>query len=65
MLDFFVLAAQCAADMPPQLLANIVRVESAHNPYAIGVVGGRLQRQPRNQQEAVVTAQALHRAGWN
>lgn len=65
MLDFFVLAQQCAPYTAPQTMAAIVRTESSFNPYAIGVVGGRLQRQPRALDEAVATATALHQAGWN
>ena len=65
MLDFAVLVAQCAPAAAPHVLEGIVRVESSFNPYAIGVVDGRLARQPRNKAEAVATAQALHSAGWN
>jgi type IV secretion system protein VirB1 len=46
-------------------MAAIVNVESSYNPYAIGVVKGRLQRQPKNKQEAIVTAKALAASGWN
>ena len=38
-------------------------VESGFNPYAIGVVNGRLDRQPRNLPEAISTAMALRRQG--
>ncbi len=43
----------------------LITVESAFNPWAIGVVAGALQRQPRNRAEALSTAQALQRNGWN
>ncbi|HEY1394421.1 MAG TPA: lytic transglycosylase domain-containing protein, partial [Methylibium sp.] len=43
----------------------LVSVESAFNPWAIGVVGGVLVRQPRHQAEALATARALLAAGWN
>jgi len=43
----------------------VVRVESGFNPYAIGVVGGRLARQPTNKTEAVATAKALESMGYN
>lgn len=46
-------------------MAAIVRVESSGNPYAIGVVKGRLARQPRNKEEAIATARALEQGGWN
>jgi type IV secretion system protein VirB1 len=51
--------------VPREILAAVVRVESAYNPFAIGVVGNRLIRQPKNKEEAVATAQALERAGYN
>lgn len=50
MLDFMVLAQQCAPTVAPQTMAAVVQVESSFNPYAIGVVGGRLQRQPKSQE---------------
>lgn len=65
MLEFIALAQQCAPTVAPQTMAAIVNVESSYNPYAIGVVKGRLQRQPKNIQEAVATAKALAAAGWN
>lgn len=65
MLDFLVLAEQCAPNVAPQTMAAIVQVESTFNPYAIGVVGGVLQRQPTAKDEAVATAEALEANGWN
>lgn len=62
---FEALAQQCAPAVHPATMAAIVRVESTFNPFAIGVVGGRLQRQPKNAAEAVVTARALEAAGYN
>ncbi|WP_321943632.1 lytic transglycosylase domain-containing protein [Paraburkholderia tropica] len=62
---FVVLAQQCAPDVAPATMAAVVRVESDFNPYAIGVVHGRLQRQPASLAEAVATARALDAAGWN
>jgi type IV secretion system protein VirB1 len=64
-MDFAALAQQCAATVHPQTMAAVVRVESGFNPFAIGVVGGRLERQPVNQAEAVATAKALEAAGYN
>lgn len=46
-------------------MRRLVQVESSFNPYAIGVVGGRLQRQPRNEQEATATARWLEEKGFN
>lgn len=51
--------------VPREVMHHIVRVESSFNPYAIGVVGGRLARQPRNLPEAVATARMLERRGYN
>lgn len=64
-VDFAMLAQQCAPSVHPTTLQAIVKTESGFNPYAIGVVGGRLARQPRTQAEAVATARALEAAGWN
>ena len=38
--------------VPHEVMHHVVSVESSYNPYAIGVVGGRLVRQPRNLSEA-------------
>lgn len=65
MLDFLALALECAPTVAPQTMEAIVSVESTFNPYAIGVVGGRLARQPKNQEEAVATARQLASEGWN
>ncbi|WP_213762406.1 lytic transglycosylase domain-containing protein [Caballeronia sp. dw_19] len=62
-LDFIALAAQCAPQVSLVTLAAIVRTESGFNPYAIGVVHGRLVRQPASQAEAVATAHALAAGG--
>ncbi|MGP1530506.1 MAG: lytic transglycosylase domain-containing protein [Treponema sp.] len=51
--------------VPQNIMQHVVRVESSGNPYAIGVVGGRLQRQPRNLKEAVATAKMLEQKGYN
>jgi type IV secretion system protein VirB1 len=64
-LDLAVLANQCAPEVAPQVLERLMKVESSFNPYAIGVVGGRLARQPRHKEEAIATAQYLAQAGWN
>lgn len=64
-VDFSTLAQQCAPQVAPTTLAAIVRTESDFNPYAIGVVGGRLARQPASVAEAVATVRALERQGWN
>ncbi|MDB5816861.1 MAG: transglycosylase domain protein [Rhizobacter sp.] len=65
MVEFLALAQQCAPDVHPATLSALVRTESGFNPYAIGVVGGRLERQPTTLDEAVATAEQLQRNGWN
>ncbi|WP_244135477.1 MULTISPECIES: lytic transglycosylase domain-containing protein [Burkholderia cepacia complex] len=62
---FDVLAKVCAPDVHPKLLGRIGTVESGGNPYAIGVVGGHLLRQPRTKAEALATVAALEAGGWN
>ena len=51
--------------VPMEIMEHVVRVESSFNPYAIGVVGARLERQPRSLEEAVATAAKLERDGYN
>jgi type IV secretion system protein VirB1 len=60
-----VLALTCAPQVHADTLRALIQVESAANPWAIGVVGGSLERQPRHRAEAVATARALQDAGWN
>lgn len=64
-VEFNTLAQQCAPGVHPTTLQAVVRTESGFNPYAIGVVGGRLVRQPRDREEAVATAKALEAQGIN
>jgi len=51
--------------VPVDVMHHVVRVESSYNPYAIGVVGGKLARQPRNESEALATVRMLERQGYN
>lgn len=51
--------------VPGEVMQHVVRVESSCNPYAIGVVGGRLVREPRGLAEAVATAKMLEQKGYN
>ena len=55
----------CAPQVHAETASALVQVESGDNPWAIGVVGGLLDRQPREPGEALVTARALRQAGWN
>ncbi len=59
MIDFDVVAAHCAPHVAVATLRAIAEVESGFNPYAIGVVGGALTRQPRNLLEAISTVRQL------
>ena len=61
--DFHALAQRCAPAVSSQVMAPLIKVESGFNPYAIGVVGGRLARQAANKAEAVATVNALKAAG--
>ncbi len=65
MLEFLALAQECAPTVSAQTMAAVVSVESSYNPHAIGVVGGKLARQPTNRAEAVATAKQLASDGWN
>jgi Transglycosylase SLT domain. len=49
----------------PEVMQHIVHIESSANPYAIGVVGGQLERQPKNLAEALATVQMLDTRGYN
>lgn len=51
--------------VPREVMQHVVRVESSHNPYAIGVVGGHLVRQPKNLEEALATVRMLENRGFN
>ncbi len=51
--------------VPMEVMQHIVRVESSHNPFAVGVVGGQLVRQPKNLPEALATVRMLERRGFN
>lgn len=50
---------------PADVMHHVVRIESSFNPYAIGVVGARLARQPRSLPEAVSTERMLESKGYN
>lgn len=51
--------------VPAAVMRHVVHVESGANPYAIGIVGGRLARQPKTLDEAVATARMLEAKGYN
>ena len=51
--------------VPVQVMRHVVQVESSANPFAIGVVGAQLVRQPKTLGEAVATAKMLESGGYN
>ncbi|HEY4293108.1 lytic transglycosylase domain-containing protein [Luteibacter sp.] len=51
--------------VPVEVMQHVVNVESSRNPFAIGVVGGQLVRQPADLGEAVATARMLEAKGYN
>ncbi|APV43339.1 MULTISPECIES: lytic transglycosylase domain-containing protein [Pseudomonas] len=57
------LAAKCAPNVHASTLKALIGNESSFNPYAIGVVGTRLERQPKSLSEAIATAEKLERDG--
>lgn len=65
MLPGLEMAACTGLAVPANVMHHVVQVESSFNPYAIGVVGGRLARQPRSLGEAVATARMLESRGFN
>ncbi len=62
---FLAIALACAPQVHADTARALVQVESDFNPWAIGIVGGTLERQPQGRAEALVTARALRQAGWN
>ncbi len=59
-------AAACQ-DMavPMDVMQHVINVESSRNPFAIGVVGGALARQPKQLDEALATVRMLEEKGYN
>ena len=51
--------------VPAAVMQHVARVESGFNPFAIGVVGGQLQRQPHSLDEALSTVRMLKSKGYN
>lgn len=65
MIDLAALVLSCAPLVAQDTAHALIQVESGGNPFAIGVVGGALARQPTNLPEALATVAALEAAGWN
>lgn len=55
----------CEIPISETHMSAIVRVESAGNPYAVGVVGHYLSRQPTSEDEALELIQRLEAQGLN
>ena len=51
--------------VPAEVMQHVVNIESGYNPFAIGVVGGQLVRQPQNLNEAIATVEMLASKGYN
>jgi len=51
--------------VPAEVMQHVIQAESGGNRFAIGVVGGRLERQPRDLGEAVATARMLEAKGYD
>jgi type IV secretion system protein VirB1 len=64
-IDLAALVLSCAPLVAQDTAHALIQVESSGNPYAIGVVGGALVRQPASLPEALATVAALEAAGWN
>ena len=65
MIDIAALVIACAPLIAQDTARALIHVESGGNPFAIGVVGGALVRQPTSLREALATTAALDAAGWN
>jgi type IV secretion system protein VirB1 len=51
--------------VPPEVMQHVVNVESARNPFAIGVVGGYLAKQPASLDGALAAVRQLKEEGYN
>jgi type IV secretion system protein VirB1 len=51
--------------VPAEVMQHVARIESGFNPFAIGVVGGQLQRQPHSLDEALATVRMLESRGYD
>jgi type IV secretion system protein VirB1 len=63
--NFATLSQACAPNIHKDTITALVSVESSFNPYAIGVVDGRLSRQPRNINEALSVVRELEEKNFN
>ena len=65
MIDLAALVLTCAPLVAQDTARALIQVESGGYPFAIGVVGGALARQPASLPEALARVAALEAAGWN
>lgn len=59
------LIRQCAPMIHPNTMKAVVTVESSKNPFAVGVVGGALSRQPKTLEEAIGVVKMLESESFN
>ena len=64
-VDYNQLLQQCSNGVHPVVMHGIISQESSFNPYAIGVVNGRLSYQPKTRAQAIAAVNALKAAGKN
>ena len=64
-MDLPTLISECAPDVSPITMGAILKVESANNPYAIGIVGSHLAIQPASKEQALQVALGLHASDTN
>lgn len=62
-ITFQAYAEQCAPQVHHATMSYLVKQESSFNPFAIAVIGGKLERQPETLSEAVATANSLIERG--
>jgi len=59
------MAHRCAPHVALETARAIVQIESGFDPWAIRVNGGQLVHQPKSKPQAIATAKALQKAGWD
>jgi len=64
-MDFDALAHRCAPLVAVETARALVQIESGFDPWAIHVKAGQLEHQPKSKPQAIATAKALQKAGWD
>lgn len=64
-IDQHEIIQSCSTAIDPDIMEAVIHTESSYNPFAIGVVNGKLSRQPRNLSEAISTVRILESKGKN